>query len=296
MAGQDALTETQARKIVQDIMERAGGDEVLRCPSSADFLKEWIEHKRASKAPGTVARYAKTVKEFLADLSDRTGRPLSSLTPRAVQGFVTRRSALGLSPATVSLDAKVLRTAFTRARRLGLILTNPAEAIELPADDPVTRAPFTPNEVRLLVDAAEGEWKTLILLGYLTGARMGDCCRMPWDALNLAEGTLTYQQKKTGEPVTLPLHGELQEHLESIAASDRPEKSIMPGMAGKGSGGQHGLSEGFKAIMRRAGIDRGWSARWACGPSRGGRSTASGTASLLPWPMRTWRPSCGCSW
>jgi integrase len=40
-----------------------------------------------------------------------------------------------------------------------------------------------------------------------------------------------------------------------LAASDRPERFLMPGMANKGSGGRHGLSESFKVIMRKAGVD-----------------------------------------
>jgi integrase len=43
--------------------------------------------------------------------------------------------------------------------------------------------------------------------------------------------------------------------LSKLAGSDKPEKFIMPGMADKGPGGRHGLSESFKAIMHKAGVD-----------------------------------------
>ena len=68
------------------------------------------------------------------------------------------------------------------------------------------RGTFTPAEVKMLVDTAEGEWKTLILLAYFTGARLCDCCRMAWADVDLGAGTLTYTQAKTGEKVTVPLH------------------------------------------------------------------------------------------
>jgi integrase len=45
------------------------------------------------------------------------------------------------------------------ARPQGIITTNPAE-------------------VKILVATVTGEWKTLILLDYFTGARLSDCCRM----------------------------------------------------------------------------------------------------------------------
>ena len=85
----------------------------------------------------------------------------------------------------------------------------------------------------MLVDAAEGEWKTLILLAYFTGARLGDCCRMEWEAVDLAKCVLTYTQGKTGKPVTTPLHPDLEAQLSKLAACDRPERFIMPGMADK---------------------------------------------------------------
>jgi integrase len=76
-----------------------------------------------------------------------------------------------------------------------LILTNPAEAVELPEIESTERGTFTRAEVKLLVDAAEGEWKLLIPLAYYTAARLGDCCRMQWDGLDLACETLTYSQR-----------------------------------------------------------------------------------------------------
>ena len=117
------------------------------------------------------------------------------------------------------------------------------------------RGAFTPAEIKMLVDAAEGEWKTLIQLAYYTGARLSDCCRMEWQSVDLAKGVLTYTQGKTGATVILPIHPELDAHLGKLAANDRPERFIMPGMANKGSGGRHGLSESLKEIMRKAGVD-----------------------------------------
>jgi len=159
------------------------------------------------------------------------------------------------SPTTVNLDGKILRTAFNKARREGLITVNPVEAVDLPAQNSVERGTFTPTEVKLLVNAAEGEWKTLILLGYFSGARLSDCCRMEWKDADLVQTTLTYIQRKTGKQVTIPLHPELQTHLEKLASTDKPDIFIIPGMAEKGPGGRHGLSEGFKRIVRKAGLD-----------------------------------------
>ena len=255
LAGADTLTEAQAREILADILKRTASGEVLNCPSISGYFREWLTNKKSTTAGSTVTRYTKAVDEFLKHIADRANKPLTSLTSRQVESFVMVRSKAGLSPSTVTLDAKVLRTALNKARKQGLISTNPADAIDLPANDAVERGAFTPAEVKMLVSEAKDEWKTLIQLAYFTGARLSDCVRMEWEAVDFSKGTLTYTQGKTGVTVPVPIHPVLDAHLNKLAGSDKPEKFIMPGMADKGPGGRHGLSESFKTIMRKAGVD-----------------------------------------
>ncbi|MCP5525368.1 MAG: site-specific integrase [Verrucomicrobiales bacterium] len=255
MATAGSLTEAQAREVLADILKRAGTGETFRAPTVEAFLKGWLTDAEANKAGATAARYRKPVECFLESLGRNAGLPLTALTPRHVENFVASRRKDGVSASTIQLDAKILRTALNRARRQGLISTNPAEAVDLPKKQTVERGTFTPAEVSMLVEAGEGEWKTLILLAYFTGARLSDCTMMAWKGVDLMAGTLTFRQAKTGGELTLPLHPDLLAHLEALATSDKPQKFIMPRLAGLGTGGRHGLSEGFKRIMRRAGLD-----------------------------------------
>ncbi len=141
--------------------------------------------------------------------------------------------------------------------------------MDLPSVDGsgVERGVFTPAEVKMWVVAtskgtkreewkiADQEWKTLILLAYFTGARLGDCCRMTWANVNQTAGTLTFTQSKTHKNLEVPLHPELLSHLESLASTDKPEVYVMPQMARLKPSGRHGLSEGFNCRMRRADLD-----------------------------------------
>jgi len=255
LAGAGNLVEAQARKIVADIMERAGGEETLRAPKVQDYFNQWLASKKARNSKGTAERYGVAVEDFLDLLGTRAAKPLTSLAAADVERFLNHRSGKGLSPRTVILDVKIIRTALNHARRQGIIPTNPAEAVELPKARGVERGTFTPEEIKILVDTAQGDWQTLILLAYFTGARLSDCCRMAWADVDMSAGTLTFTQAKTGEKVTVPLHSDLLAHLETLAGTDKPDVFIMPHMAGLKPGGRHGLSEGFKRIMRKAGLD-----------------------------------------
>jgi hypothetical protein len=151
LAGAGTLTEAQARSILNRILERAAMGETLRSPTVTDYFRSWLAGKEAMKSAGTAARYGISVGEFLAHLGNRARRPLSSLAPQHVKSFVAMRCKAGLSPSTVTLDAKILRTPLNNARRQGLIPTNPAEAVDLPDKDPLERGAFTPAEVKILV-------------------------------------------------------------------------------------------------------------------------------------------------
>ena len=52
------------------------------------------------------------------------------------------------------------------------------------------------------------------------------------------------------------MHLHIIEHLTELAKSGTTG-FLCPSLAGKGPGGKHGLSEGFKRIVRKAGIDPG---------------------------------------
>lgn len=260
LARKGEIVEGQLRKLLSDILEKVTGDRI-RNASVEVFLKEWIGGKEATKAAGTVVRYQKTIRLFKLHLGEKVKRPLSSITPRDIQGFLDSRLKAGAAPSTAIVDIKTLNTAFNLARRQGLIQSNPVEAIELPSAESSTRDVFTPGQLQaLLSDPPTTEWKTLILLGYYIGARLNDCANMKWENVDLTKNVITYYQKKTRRqkrgdgPVVVPLHPDLQAHLLGIASNDT-EIFLCPSLAERTSGGNHGLSESFKRIVVKAGID-----------------------------------------
>jgi integrase len=255
LARRGDLTEAQAREVLKDIMKRADIGETLQTVSIKSHFETWLDGKRKGSAESTGERYGMAVGEFLKTLGNRASKNLTSLTAADVQRFLDYRTAKKLAPKTINVDVKIIRGALNVARRQGLIPSNPAEAVELPEAVGMERGTFTPAEVKLLVDTAEGEWKLLILLAYFTGARLSDCCRMQWDGVDLTAETLTYTQAKTGAKVTVPLHPDLLARLNKLTGTDKPDVFIMPLLAARRTSGRRGLSETFKKIMRKAGVD-----------------------------------------
>lgn len=171
MAHRGEMVEAQVRLVINDILKKVG-ESIVKVPSIQEWLLDWHQEKVASKSKGTAERYKYVIDDFLACLGERGQKPLTALSARDIQGYIAKRMAQKIAPSTVNIEGRVLRACFNRAKRQGLIPTNPAEAIELPANRGVERGTFTPAEIKILLESAKKvEWKTMILFGYYTGAR-----------------------------------------------------------------------------------------------------------------------------
>jgi len=249
-----AMTTVQLHKILSDVSVKVTGDN-LDIPSTEDYLSRWLEGVSLRNTPATMERYKNTAKRFLTTLGAGAKRPITVVTPRHIEEFLNARLKEGVAPKTVIVDLKTLNTAFRRAEAYGTILKNPVAAVQPPKNECSEREVFSHEEVQKLLNAAPSlDWQTLILLGYFVGARLGDCVQMKWENVRPEEGVIVYQQKKTGKKVVVPMHYHVIEHLNYLASLGA-EGFLCPALANKGPGGKHGLSEGFKRIVVRAGLD-----------------------------------------
>lgn len=248
------LTTTQLRKVLNDVSEKVTGDTLI-APSVEEYLADWLKGIEARNSPATLERYENTVKLFIGSLNGKAKRAITSVVPKDVEDFLTARLKSGVAPKTAIVDLKTLNTAFRRAEAFGTILKNPVAAIRLPKAESSERDVFTQEEVQKLIDAAPTlEWQTLILLGYFLGARLGDCVSMKWENVLPEQGVIIYHQQKTGKKVVVPMHFHVIEHITYLSTFGT-SGFLCPKLASKGSGGKHGLSEGFKRIVVKAGID-----------------------------------------
>ena len=254
-ARRGALIIAQAQKVVNELVEKTTGETIL-APSVEKYLNEWADSKPNK---GTAERYKNTVKLFLKHLGEKSKQPLTAITPIHIEGFLKARLDAGVAPKTAVIDVKSLSSAFSRAERYQIILKNPVRAVPLPKHESSEREVFTHEQVGMMVKSnrLESEWPTLILLGYYIGARLSDCVHMRWDNVDMKKGLIKYNQQKTGKTVTIPIHVQLFEHLLDLInmLDEQPAGFLCPKLALKTSGGKHGLSEAFKRIVKRAGID-----------------------------------------
>lgn len=249
---QGVLTESISREVISGILERTTGEK-LRQSTLREFSDEWLRGKVRSRQDGTSTRYSSSITRFRDFLGKKADLSIAAVTPHDCQKFYDYLAAEKLAPATLVVEMKTVISLFNYARRLGLISTNPATAVQLPDRiKQVKRMTFTEAQVQMLIDAAEPEWRTAILLGYYAGLRLGDAASLSWSDVHLLEQKLTVQVSKTGETLTIPMHPVLEEHFTRLAGDGTG--AVCPTLAAVPVGGRSGLSKQFLAIMRKAGI------------------------------------------
>lgn len=115
----------------------------------------------------------------------------------------------------------------------------------------VHRKPFTPEELQLLLDAAEDDtMRHLITAAACTGMRRGDVCRLRWSDCDLAGGMVTAKSSKTGEPVEVPIFHPLLAVLK--ARQGNGSEFVFPSAAAMLAKNPDGLTWRFKKVVARA--------------------------------------------
>ena len=115
---------------------------------------------------------------------------LSDVSEDAAQSFiedVKKKRASG----TVNKYIQFFKCFFDTLINAGKITgANPFQNIDREIHRYNSRKPLTLEQIKTLLDNAEGELKILFALGYFTGLRRGDCCTLLWSEVDLIRGVI----------------------------------------------------------------------------------------------------------
>lgn len=165
----------------------------------------------------------------------------------------------------------VLREIFhTLAAKAGL-QDDPWNGVRLRPDDCHSRRELTLDELRRLLTAARAygnEWHKLFLIGVYTGLRLGDCCKLDWACISIAQGIIQLIPSKTrrhahGRPITIPIHPRLGSALLCNASNEccydgsferKLSGPVMPQISAMYHTSRYRVSDRLSAIFRAANI------------------------------------------
>ena len=211
--------------------------------------KHATDARYASASKARLKRFANFIREHFPAVED-----MDTLTREHVRAFMDKEEARGMTAKTWNDQLKLLRTTFRH-------LAPDSDAyrkylLTVPSKDVVTvfRKPFTPEELRAILDAARNDdfIRPVIVTGICTAMRRGDCCQLKWADVDLKRRFITVLTAKTGKRAEIPifdwLYEELKRHVGNESEYVFPEQALMY------QGNPDGITKRVRVAMARAGF------------------------------------------
>ena len=251
--------------------------EYVKSPNRNDLAQATLNGKRQ-----VWMQFAKWMEHFYLPVKD-----LAGITPDMIAEYLACVRA-EVCASTYNTRVCILREIFhVLAAKAGLE-DDPWEGVRLRPDDSHSRRELTMEELKRLLKAAaavseevkvknekcadgsssslipqphpSNEWHKLILIGIYTGLRLGDCCRLDWSQISLAQGVIQLVPRKTRRHhqrlVTIPIHPALGAALLGQQAYDNKMKvgPVLPLVAEMYGHSRWRVSHELSRIFRAANI------------------------------------------
>jgi integrase len=155
-----------------------------------DYARQWLASYGGRTARGNVR--STTAREYRRYTEQRAipyfgRRRLSEIEPRDVKAYAAHVAAQGVARNTVRNCVAALRVLLATAVEDGLIRTNPAAGVRLPAmpmAEPDEASPkakaLTDAELAALLAACPAQWQLLVSFLADTGLRLGEASALRW--------------------------------------------------------------------------------------------------------------------
>jgi integrase len=129
------------------------------------------------------------------------------------RAFMGAEEGRGVTAKTWNDTLKLLRAAYKYLLPAGGI--NPFSNLPTRETETVFRKPFTPEELKAIVDAGRDDdfIRPILITGMCTAMRRGDCCLLKWKDVDLAHRFITVKTNKTGVTVSVPIFPMLYDEL-----------------------------------------------------------------------------------
>lgn len=251
-------TAKHLRKALNELQREITGED-LAVPSFAELSARFLELKEGETGKSTMTAYRAAVKSFSTWLGKRAADEVSTITGDDLSRYRNHLHKK-TSPTTATNKIKALRAIFTSALKQGFVETDPTAGLKLTRvakaiDGEAKKRPFTIPEMKSILEAASGEWRSMILWGLYTGQRLGDLATLRWDSLDMEKGQIEITTRKTGKVVKIPMAPPLKTQLEAMDAPANGTEFLHPKLAEAYL--EHGsppLSNQFATLLAAVGL------------------------------------------
>jgi integrase len=254
------ITDRRARRAAHqafDAVMRKTTGKGLGAQTVRGYVESWLGRIRNEVAAGTFARYKLATDGLVQSLGGKADQEMALVTRTDIARF-RDSEADRVAPATANLALKITRLLFNAAEADGVVLRNEARHVKRVKDraNRARRRAFTFAEIQRILTKCDEEWRSLVVFGLYTGARLGDLAMLTWQNLDLEKCEVRFLTRKTGRQMIIPLVRPLREHIESLPAGDDPKQPVHPRARAivEREGRAGTLSRQFGEILADAGL------------------------------------------
>lgn len=159
-----------------------------------NYLQVWLSGKDISRRPNTVVQYRTTTEHYIIPKIGKM--KLQDIRPMHLHRLYKTLKQEGIGARTLQVVHAVLHNTFKNAIREGILLRNPAEAVERPKVEQKEIHVLTEEQTRQLLLAAAGERnETLFYLALITGMRQGELLGLKWSDVDWKKGLINVQRQ-----------------------------------------------------------------------------------------------------
>lgn len=181
-------------------LEKQRDSHTVRKPGRSWTVESWLMHWVENIAPlgvgeNTMVGYGVAVRVHL--VPGLGAHRLDKLSPEHIERFYAKMQANGSKPATAHQVHRTFRTALNEAVRRGHLGKNPVSLAKAPRVNEEEIEPYTVEEVRRILRAAEqrrnsARWAVALALGL----RQGEALGLQWTDVDLSNGVLWVRRSR----------------------------------------------------------------------------------------------------
>lgn len=216
-------------------------------------------HERPDSGQATLRQYSFQWNRFVNWVADNCKDMdyLSQITSEIAQKYVKVLKD-DLSAGTVNKHVRLCKLVFTTLGDQENIATNPFGKIRSLKEQQNHRRELSWDKLKEICDKADGELKLLMFIGIYTGLRLGDCCLLTWDEIDLMRGWISTVPNKTARrddtPIKIPIMQHLRNMLEDIAKSKR-KGYVLPNLAKKYKKSRDNVTDMVQELFKACGVE-----------------------------------------
>jgi integrase len=191
--GNKKKAETELTKIIEQFKEEINSDNIENEEMLfIDYMKWWLNMIKASVEETTYNGYKGVVNGRMTDYFQDKNITLQNIKPKNIQDFYQYLLDDGLSGNTVKHYHANIRKALQYAMKTDIILSNPADKVDLPKIEEYSPNFYTSDQVKtLLNEVIDTKLEIPVMIDCFYGFRRSEVVGLKWSAIDFEKKTIT---------------------------------------------------------------------------------------------------------